>query len=65
MPVLSLSLTVLPVAVSKVEGGGTQANVREGGMVTFSCTVTANPKVYSVSWYHNVSDSLQLSTLYH
>ncbi|MPC63510.1 B-cell receptor CD22 [Portunus trituberculatus] len=49
----TLAVHFLPVAVSKVEDGGTQANVREGGVVTFSCTVTANPKVYSVSWYHN------------
>ncbi|XP_063871113.1 hemicentin-2-like [Scylla paramamosain] len=49
----TLAVHFLPVAVSKVEGGGTQANVREGGVVTFTCTVTANPKVYSVSWYHN------------
>ncbi|KAK8400180.1 hypothetical protein O3P69_003105 [Scylla paramamosain] len=50
---LSLAVHFLPVATSTVEGGGMQAEVREGGSITFVCTVKANPDVYNITWYHN------------
>ncbi|XP_069161800.1 uncharacterized protein [Procambarus clarkii] len=51
---LTLAVHFVPVATISISGGGGgEAGVREGGSVTFTCHLKANPKVYNVTWFHN------------
>ncbi|XP_069161779.1 nephrin-like [Procambarus clarkii] len=53
---LTLAVHFVPVATISISGGGGgEAGVREGGSVTFTCHLKANPKVYNVTWFHNAS----------
>lgn len=45
----------MPVARLSADGEESQVQVREGGSVTFTCRVKANPAAYNVTWFHNVS----------
>ncbi|KAG0719418.1 Neuronal growth regulator 1 [Chionoecetes opilio] len=51
------SPSFVPVAVVGVRGAGQgeAATVREGSGVTLTCEVEANPAVYNVTWFHNVT----------
>ncbi|KAK8733021.1 hypothetical protein OTU49_006712, partial [Cherax quadricarinatus] len=51
---ITLAVHFVPVATISISGGaGGDAGVREGGAVTFTCHLKANPKVYNVTWFHN------------
>ncbi|XP_042884679.1 hemicentin-1-like [Penaeus japonicus] len=49
---ITLAVHFVPVATLSIAGGG-GGGVREGGSVTFTCHVKANPRVYNVTWFHN------------
>ncbi|KAK4302762.1 hypothetical protein Pmani_025172 [Petrolisthes manimaculis] len=50
-----ITCDVVPVARLTADGEESQVQVREGGSVTFTCRVKANPTAYNVTWFHNVS----------
>ncbi|XP_071516629.1 uncharacterized protein [Panulirus ornatus] len=50
---VTLAVQFVPVATISVSSGGGEAGVREGGSVTFTCHLKANPEVYNVTWFHN------------
>lgn len=48
--------TVVPVVTLRALGsGGESAAVPQGSSVTLACHVKANPPVFNVTWFHNVS----------
>ena len=42
-------------SLTETQKEGLKEGVREGSTVVLTCHVKANPKVYNVTWFHNVS----------
>ncbi|KAK4300895.1 hypothetical protein Pmani_026969 [Petrolisthes manimaculis] len=50
---VTLTVHFVPVATISVSGTDDEDTVAEGGSITFTCHLQANPPVYNITWFHN------------
>lgn len=52
---LLFPFTDMPVVTLKMGSSLNPDDIKEGADVYFECLIQSNPKPYKMSWYHNVS----------
>lgn len=50
----------MPVVTLKMGSSLNPDDIKEGADVYFECLILSNPKPYKMSWYHNVSFSMDI-----